>query len=115
MAFVDLGGILPHVDANFEAWQVTLDRLELDVMRAERAFASEGILRTDPWDLPSHQGPIPDDLRDRAGDIRARQDALLEQIAAKLGYTQRQQAVTDCLSRTSTRTPNASVYVDVSA
>lgn len=115
MVFLDLGGALNDVDVNYEAWQVTLDRLELDVMRTERALASDGDVRTDQWDVPADHGPIPEDLRQRAQDIAARQQVLLEQISTRLGQTLRQQAVTDQISRSSTRNPQQPVYVDVNA
>lgn len=113
--FVDRGGVVRQVDTHFESWQLELDRLELDVMRAERAIATDGLLRTDGWELPGLAGPVPDDLRERAQEILARQQALLADLAQRLGATHRQQAVADNVGRVSTRDRSRPVYLDVSA
>ena len=54
-----------------EAWQVALDRIELDVIRAERALETDGVMRVDEWTVPDDYGPIPVSLRGRAEDILA--------------------------------------------
>jgi len=113
--FVDRGGVVRQVDTHFESWQLELDRLELDVMRAERAFATDGLLRTDGWEVPSLAGPVPDDLHIRATEILTRQQALLIGLAERLGATGRQQAVADHVGRVSARDRSRPVYFDISA
>ena len=113
--FVDRGGLrLLNTDVSHEAWQVTLDRMELDVIRAEIALANDGELRIDEWDVPGDHGPIPPALRAQARELLERQQAVLEQVAQKLGATLRQQAVVERVSQSST-SPSGPIYVDVSA
>lgn len=113
--FVDRGGVVRQIDTHFESWQLELDRLELDVMRAERAFATDGMLRTDAWEVPSLAGPVPEDLRVRATELLARQQELLVRLAERLGATHRQQAVADNVGRVSARDRSRPVYFDISA
>lgn len=113
--FVDRGGLtLVVIDPAHDAWQVTLDRIELDVIRAELALAHGTDLRVDQWDVPGPQGPVPTALQARAHEILARQEAVLEQLADRLGDTSRQQAVVDRVDRASGRR-HVPAYVDVSA
>lgn len=113
--FVDRGGLdLLSSDPHHDAWQVDLDRIELDVLRAERALDSGSELRTDPWDLPGNHGPIPPALQERAEGIHARQQAVMLRIAEQLGATLRQQTVVDRVALSSAR-ENLPVYLDVSA
>lgn len=115
MVFVDRGGLaLVASDPAHEAWQVTLDRIELDVVRAEIALANGATIRTDEWDVPADHGPLPTDLRPRAEEILARQQTVLTQIAEQLGTTLRQQAVVERVGR-STAASQVPIYVDVSA
>lgn len=113
--FVDRGGLeLLGIDPHHDAWQVDLDRIELDVLRAERALATGAELRTDPWDVPTGHGPIPADLHERAASILDRQRAVMEQIAERLGATLRHQTVVDRAGLGSDL-DNLPVYLDVSA
>lgn len=113
--FVDRGGVVRQIDTHFESWQLELDRLELDVMRAERAFATDGLLRTDVWEVPSLAGPVPEDLRGRATEILTRQQELLVSLAERLGATHRQQALADNVGRVCARDRSKPVYFDISA
>ncbi|KQQ39763.1 hypothetical protein [Nocardioides sp. Leaf307] len=101
-------------DADLKSWQIELDRVELDVMRAERGLAHGAVLQTDPWHVPDDHGPLPEALRERAEEIHARQQVVLAAIAETLGRTLRQQAVATALDRSSAR-HSGPVYVDVSA
>ncbi|MBZ5736148.1 hypothetical protein K8Z61_16770 [Nocardioides sp. TRM66260-LWL] len=104
---------MPDTDAaRLTAWQVSLDRIELDVIRAERALAAGTLLVSDPWDVPADHGPLPPALRDRAQALHERQLAVLERIAATLGTTVRQQALVDAVSRTAVSDRTRPVYVD---
>jgi hypothetical protein len=113
--FVDRGGLdLLSNDPHHDAWQVDLDRIELDVLRAERALDSGAELRTDPWDLPGNHGPIPAALQERAASILERQQAVMHRIAEQLGVTLRHQTVVDRVALSSVH-ENLPIYLDVSA
>ena len=100
----------------FEAWEVVLDRIELDVIRGERALdAGLGPDRLDDWHVPDDYGPIPAALRSRAEEILSRQQQLLARIAERLGTTAAHQAIIDHVGRASTRASHQAIYVDVTA
>ena len=102
--------------ARHEAWEVALDRIELDLIRAERAVeAGVGLATFDQWHVPDYYGPIPVSLRPRAEDILARQRHAMRGIANLLGVTAQHQSLVDGVARVTTRTPDMAVYVDVSA
>ena len=99
--------------ADVTAWEIVLDRIELDVMRGERNLARGLEFRTDPWDLPDDDlGPLPVALVERAAGIHRRQHDLIEKMNETLHYTWRQQAVAEAASRDQAATPYP-VYVDV--
>ena len=99
-----------------EAWEIVLDRLELDVIRGQRAMESGlGPDRLDEWHVPDDYGPIPAALRARAQEIRARQQQLLGLIAERLGVTAQHQAFVSSATRVSTRTSDQAIYVDINA
>lgn len=113
--FVDRGGLeLVGGDPHHDAWQVDLDRIELDVLRAERALDNGSELRVDAWDVPGNHGLIPPDLRERAESILVRQQAVMERIAERLGVTLRHQGVLDRVGLGSSLN-NIPLYLDVSA
>ena len=113
--FLNRGGLdLAAAGTSTEVWQVELDRLELDVLRAERALADNTLLRTDPWDLPGVRGPMPEELREQAVSLLERQRAVTAALAQRLGATARQQSVVDRLDLGSPL-DNLPVYLDVSA
>ena len=103
----------PDPEGSFKAWQVNLDRIELDVMRAERNLERGLLLQTDPWDVPADYGPIPAELRERAESLLERQKAILQRIADTLGVTLKHQAVVDAVGRTSVAGRGYPIYVDV--
>jgi len=95
-------------------WETALDRLELDVLRAERAIAGASHLGLEPWDEPLVDGPMPPDLVDRALDLRARQQAVQRQLVQALQTLSRQSAFTDRVDRATARSTRP-VYLDVTA
>jgi hypothetical protein len=102
--------------ARHEAWEVALDRVELDLIRAERALAlGTGLARVDEWEVPDYYGPIPVALRSRAEEILARQQRTARQLSDQLGVTAQHQAIVDSASMLSDRSSDRAVYVDVSA
>ncbi|MDP2773622.1 MAG: hypothetical protein Q8O61_08700 [Nocardioides sp.] len=111
---VDRGGVVRQIDTHFECWQVELDRLELDVILAERAMATGKELRTEPWVAPCLPGPVPEDLRERAVEILGRQQALVTGLTERTVATYRQQDFADHVGRVSARDRSRPVYVDIS-
>jgi hypothetical protein len=113
--FVDRGGLgKVGNDPHHDAWQVDLDRIELDVLRAERALDNGSELRVDAWDVPGNHGPLPAELRERAETILSRQRDVMERIADRLGVTLRHQGVLDRVGLGSSLN-NVPIYLDVSA
>jgi len=99
-----------------EAWEVALDRVELDLIRAERAVAiGPGLARLDEWRVPDYYGPIPAALRPRAEEILARQQQTVRRISEQLGVNVQHQAIVDGVSALSGLSSDRAVYVDVNA
>jgi hypothetical protein len=75
------------------AWVAVLDALEADLDALEASFDAGDLLEVRPWSPPSDLGPLPLDLRDRAGDLLARSRDLSDEIrdasAETLGEAQR--------------------------
>ncbi len=87
-----------------EAWEVALDRIELDLIRAEQAMAKgAGLDRIDEWRVPDYYGPIPLSLRPRAEEILARQRQVVQQIADRLNVTVQHQSILDGVGQLTTR------------
>ena len=103
------------LDTRYQAWEVALDRVELDVIRAERALSTGLGLAQEPdaWVVPDDYGPIPVALRPRAEEILARQQEALRGMAAQLGVTAQHQSLVRDVERVSTRGDDGPVYVDV--
>lgn len=95
-------------------WETALDRLELDVIRAERMLDNVSVLELEPWDEPELEGPVPADLVDRALELRARQERTLTTLADQLGAIARQHAFAERVDRATGRTDQP-VYLDVGA
>lgn len=95
-----------------QAWETHLDRLELDLMRAERHLASGRELRVDRWDRPGTPGALPRDMVPRAQALLERQRVVMEALAASLGETARQALLARTVSEATAR-GTAPVYVDV--
>jgi hypothetical protein len=106
---------LAETTSRYQAWEVALDRIELDLIRAERAVAAgTGVPRLDEWHVPDYYGPIPVALRPRAEEILARQRVSLRRIGEQLGVTAAHQALVESASRRASGS-DVAVYVDVSA
>jgi hypothetical protein len=102
--------------ARHEAWEVALDRIELDLIRAERALeVGSGLARVDEWVVPDYYGPIPISLRPRATEILARQQQTVRRLSEQLGINSQHQAIVDGVTSLNGRSSDLAVYVDVSA
>ncbi len=99
-----------------ESWVMVLDRIELDVIRAERAFERGGdFTPVEEWHVPVTYGPIPVPLRRRAEDILRRQRRVLALLSDRLTTTLQQRAIVNDVVQLSSRASELAVYVDVSA
>ena len=85
----------PRVD-----WASVLDHLEGEVLAAERTITTGPAVeiatwgrRTEDWVPPSHLGPIPEDLRERAARLLQHQLALAEELVERITQSQRQRDV----------------------
>lgn len=97
------------------AWEVALDRLELDLVVVERLQRLMDPPPLDIWDVPEIEGPIPADLLPRALDIQVRQAAVLEAVADSLTSTRRHRAYADKVSSSNGQGLIAPAYIDLSA
>ena len=99
-------------------WETALDRLELDVLLAERMLADPaGSHRPthEPWDEPTLSGPIPADLVERAKALRDRQARVEAQLVQTVGSIGRQHRFADRVDRATGRGPGHAVFLDVEA
>jgi len=97
------------------AWEMALDRLDLDVTMAERMLASGQAPAPEPWDLPQVGGPIPAGLLPRALDIQRRQAAIEVSLQEALTSNGRHRSIADRVSAKSVNGLVASAYVDLTA
>lgn len=97
------------------AWEVALDRLELDLVVVERLLRLMDPPPLDVWDVPEIDGPIPADLLPRALDIQRRQAAVLEAVADSLTSTRRHRAYADKVNESNGQGQVAPAYVDLTA
>ena len=100
------------MDTRTEAWQVTLDRLELDVLLTERGLDEGALSRPlDAWHVPDNYGPIPLALRPRAEQLLERQRVAMRRLTEQLGVNTAHRAYVSRAERSPARS-TASVYVD---
>jgi hypothetical protein len=101
-------------DAWTHAWVAALDELELDLVETERLLTAPAVSVSDVqqrvWTAPTHLGPLPDSLLDRARAVNTRQMETARRLALALGATRREQDLNHRLSPfAGSATP---VYVD---
>lgn len=98
-------------------WESALDRLEMEVMLAERVLThpEEPPQRAEAWDEPTPIGSIPADLVERALAIRERQVRAEAALAEALGSVRRQHRFAERVDRATGRRTDHPVYVDVDA
>ncbi len=106
---------LPHHLPPHLHWATELDRLELDLLRAERML--EDLSREGPgeWRAPLRLvGPIPADLRDRAVELSDRQRRVQAAMTTMLGALGRQHEFATRVD-SATRVASVPVYLDLNA
>lgn len=108
-------GTSAHGDAGTQlAWQRAFDRLEQDLLQAERLAASAAASAADPWMAPDLPGPMPAALVGRAREIQRRQRVVLDRLHTAMAMTARER---DLLHRldSGVRAALPPVYVDTRA
>lgn len=96
-------------------WECELDRLELDVLRAERLLKGLTSVPIEPWNPPSVPGQMPADLTRRAQDLLDRQERARAELGTALAAAQRQIAYGDRVADATGPAPSRPVYVDLEA
>ncbi|MCW2818183.1 MAG: hypothetical protein JWR42_970 [Marmoricola sp.] len=96
---------------NTVAWEIQLDRLELEILRAERLIKAMAPLQDPDWEAPDTLGRMPVHLLPRAVAIVERQRAAEATLQRALLQTGREMALAGSLVETGRR-PR---FVDVSA
>ena len=104
----------PEPEQHHHGWETALDRLELDVIRAERRLADPDAPELEPWHEPSLCGPVPGDLVDRARALLARQRAVRDRMAVTLQGLRRHHEFAARVDRATAR-PGNPVYLDLDA
>ncbi|WP_036506599.1 hypothetical protein [Nocardioides sp. URHA0020] len=95
-------------------WATALDRLELEVILAERRLEDPSRPAPEAWDEPLLEGPIPADLRERALALRERQQRVRVELTTMLGTIGRQHDFATRVDR-ATRVAGTAVFLDVTA
>lgn len=96
-------------------WETEIDRLELDVIRAERLLKGLATMPTEPWDPPVIPGQMPADLAARAQELLDRQERATARLTVALADAQRQISYADRVTDVSGRAIPAPVYLDLEA
>ena len=107
-------------EASRRRWESVLERLELDLVRAEGTLSDSNPPdpepSTEPWAEPwaeSHAAPpIPADLLPRAQALLSRQREVCDRLAAAASSVRRQEALAARMGRA---VAPPSVYLDVDA
>src|SRR4051812_11802180 len=96
-AAADTGGAEQAPRGN---WASVLEHLEGEVLAAERTLSTDRAeeiaawgRRTEDWVPPSHLGPLPEDLRERAARLLQHQLAVAEELVERITQSQRQRDV----------------------
>lgn len=102
-----------QIDARL-AWEVELDRLELDIIRAERLVQAMDQFDEQAWAMPDLATPMPDDLLPRALEIQQRQLKVVGHLVQALNRSGRQQSFASQVSA-ATRDVTGPAYIDLTA
>jgi hypothetical protein len=105
------------VAADLPTWHEVLETLEGDVLQAEQTLARSRAdeiaawgRRSTDWVPPSHLGPVPDDLRERAAQLLQHQLAVAEELVERITQSRRQRDVAARMSYAPTRP--AAAFID---
>ena len=93
------------------AWEIQLDRLELEILRAERLIKAMAPLQDPDWEAPASLGRMPVQLLPRAVEIAERQRVAEAALQRALRQTGQEMALAGSLVERTER-PR---FVDVSA
>jgi hypothetical protein len=96
-------------------WGHELDRLEVDVVRAERILKGLETMPAEPWTPPAVPGQMPADLAERAQDLLDRQERALADLRDALAEAQRQLGYAGRVSDAVAPGAARPVYVDIEA
>jgi len=99
--------------ASHLAWERALDELEAFTYLADAQLRTFQPLEADPWSVPD-LGPMPADLAERARELLAHQQRLLEKMPAAMDRIRQQRSVTERFGQTTGR-GRGPVYVDRTA
>ena len=94
------------------AWETELDRLELEIIRAERLLSCLTPVEAATWEAPELPGPMPGHLLPRAQEIHERQSRVLSEILVAMRHTKRQGRLAARADRPADSVPR---YVDLTA
>jgi hypothetical protein len=94
------------------AWEVELDRLELEVIQIERLLAAVKPLEATEWEPPRLATPLPGHLLPRALEIHERQGKALQQVLRALHTAQRHRRYVDRVTPEDQPVPR---YLDITA
>ncbi len=97
------------------AWEVALDRLELDLVMAERLIRTGQPPTETPWDVPALDGPLPTDLLPRALELQARQTVVEASLREAMSATSKHRSFADRVNSKPVNGLVSSAYVDLSA
>jgi multidrug efflux pump subunit AcrA (membrane-fusion protein) len=104
-----------HDDSIRAVWECELDRLELDVIRAERLLKGLVTLPSEKWDPPEVPGQMPTDLALRAQQLLDRQQRATAELGSALAAAQKQIAYGGRLADATGSVPARPVYLDLEA
>jgi hypothetical protein len=104
-----------HEERVRAVWESELDRLELDVLRAERLLKGLDAMPIEPWNPPPVPGQMPADLALRAQDLLDRQERATADLRDALTAAQQQIAYADRVTDATGPGPADPVYLDLEA
>ena len=97
------------------AWEIALDRLEVDLVLAERLLHTlQSPADLSAWEQPPLASPLPDQLVPRAQRLALRQQHLLESLSVAMDQSRRQRDLANRVGQATTG-PVRPVYIDATA
>lgn len=96
-------------------WENEVDRLELDVIRAERLLRGLAAAPFEHWAPPLLPGQMPADLADRVAALLDRQEEARRLLKVALAEAQKQLEYADRVSAATSHGPGSPIYLDLQA